>query len=144
MISLRDVIGKPIIHHETAEQVGQVRSVAIDPSTRSAVAVVTAEGRSSRVIEWTDVHSIGPDAVIVDRVRDLRPDEDRLASGAQDPIKKRVLSDRGNEHGSVTDVIVDEAGLVQMIDIDGVSVDGTRLRGLGSYALVIEADATEA
>ena len=144
MISIRDAVGKPVIHHETAEQVGQVRSIALDPTGRSAVAVVTTEGRSSRVVEWPDVHSIGPDAVIIDRVRDVRPDEDRLVSGAQDPLKKRVLSDRGNEHGSVNDVIVDESGLVQSIDVDGVSVDGTRLRGIGSYALVIEADAAEA
>ena len=144
MISLRDVVGKPIIHHETAEQAGQVRSIAIDPTRRSAVALVTAEGRASRVVEWTDVHSIGPDAVIINRVRDVQPDEDRLVSGAQDPLKKRVLSDRGNEHGAVTDVIVDESGLVQSIDVDGESFDGARLRGIGSYALVIEAEAAEA
>ena len=144
MISIRDAVGKPVIHHETAEQSGRVRSIAIDPTNRMAIAVVTAEGRNSRVVEWTDVHSVGADAVIVNHVRDVGPDEDRLVSGSQDPLKKRVLSDRGNEQGSVIDVIVDDSGLVQSIDVDGVSIAGTRLRGIGSYALVIEADAAEA
>ena len=89
------------------------------------------------------VTSVGADAVIVNRVRDVGPDEDRLVSGSQDPLKKRVLSDQGNEHGSVSDVTIDEAGLVHSIDVDGESTDGARLRGLGSYALVITADSTE-
>ncbi len=144
MISIRDAVDKPVIHHETAEQAGHVRSIVVDPTNRTAIALVVAEGRTSRVVDWTDVHSVGADAVIVNHVRDVGPDEDRLVSGAQDPLKKRVLSDQGNEHGSVSDVMIDESGLVQSIDVDGESINGARLRGIGSYALVIAADSTEA
>ncbi len=64
-------------------------------------------------------------------------------SGALDPLQKRVLSDLGNELGTVTDVTVDDDGLVEGIETGEATVAGTRLRGIGSYAVVVEADPSE-
>jgi uncharacterized protein YrrD len=142
--SLRAAIGKPVIHRETAEQVGDAHFFAVDPADHRVIALVVSQGRKTSVVPWAEIQSIGPDAVIVNESREPTADEDRAVSGALDPLDKRVLSDRGNEIGQASDAEVDDAGSIQNLHVAGGLIDGTRLRGVGSYAVVIEADPGEA
>jgi sporulation protein YlmC with PRC-barrel domain len=142
--SLRAAIGKPVIDRESAEQVGEVRCFSIDAAGHRVIALVVAQGRSTSIVDWTEIQSVGPDAVIVKTSRDPTSDEERLVSGALDPLNKRVLSDLGNELGQVADAEVDDAGLIQTLAVADQQVAGARLRGVGSYAVVIAADLGEA
>jgi uncharacterized protein YrrD len=142
MTSLREAVGKPVIVHETAEQAGEVRAFAVDAAAHRVTTLVVASGRSARLVDWDEIESIGPDAIIVRSTREAA-DDDRLASGALHPLDKRVLSDAGNELGAVRDVTVDESGSIDAVDAGDASVSGSRLRGIGSYALVVTADPSE-
>ena len=143
MTSLRTATGKPVILRETAEQLGDVRFFAVDAAAHRVVAVVVAKGRSSVVIDWDQIQNVGPDAVIVDSSREPTADDERAVSGALSPLEKRVLSDRGNELGTTTDVEIDDGGSIQTLHVADQAVDGTRLRGVGSYAVVVTADPNE-
>jgi uncharacterized protein YrrD len=142
MTSLREAVGKPVIVRETAEQAGEVRAFAVDAPAHRVTTLVVASGRSARLVDWDEIESIGPDAIIVRSTREAA-DDDRLASGALHPLDKRVLSDAGNELGAVRDVTVDESGSINAVDAGDASVAGSRLRGIGSYALVVTADPSE-
>jgi uncharacterized protein YrrD len=144
MTSLRAAIGKPVILRETAEQVGDVHFFAVDAANRRVIALVAAKGRSSLVVDWAQIQSVGPDAVIVEATREPRSDDDRAVSGALHPIEKRVLSDLGNERGNTTDVEIDDGGSIQNLHVADAVVEGKRLLGVGSYAVVITADPSEA
>ena len=144
MTLLRDAIGKPVILRETAEQLGTVRYFAIDAADARVTAVVVAAGRNARVIDWDQIENIGPDAVIVEASREPGSDDERAVSGALNPLEKRVLSDRGNELGQASDAAVDDDGAIEYVAVADEHVDGSRLRGLGSYALVVAADPAEA
>jgi sporulation protein YlmC with PRC-barrel domain len=144
MTSLLAAIGKPVINRETAEQVGEVRFFAVDAADRRVTSVVVVNGRHTSVVDWAQVQSVGPDAVIVEAARESTGDDERLTSGAAHPLGKRVLSDLGNELGQTSDVEINEDGVVQVLDVGDDRIDGTRLRGVGSYAVVIAADPAEA
>jgi len=142
--SLRDAIGKPVILRDTAEQLGAVQLFVVDAATRKVTAAAVSQGRSTDLVEWSQIESIGPDALIVDGSRETTKEDDRAVRGARHPLEKRVLSDRGNELGSVVDVEVDDSGTVQTVVIGDQHVDGARLVGVGSYAVVVTADPSEA
>jgi sporulation protein YlmC with PRC-barrel domain len=137
-------MGKPVIVRDTAEQLGDVRCFAIDGTARRVTAVVVADGRRSRVVDWEQVSSVGPDAVIVEGSREPSSDDERTASCATSAIEKRVLSDRGNELGTSVDVEIDDDGTVRELVVGDTRIVGDRLRGVGSYAVVVEADPSEA
>jgi sporulation protein YlmC with PRC-barrel domain len=144
MTSLRNAIGKPVILRETAERLGEVRYFAVDGPERKVTTLVATAGRGSLVVDWVDIQNVGPDAVIVDASREPTDSDARAVSGALSPIDKRVLTDHGNELVAATDVEIDDSGTVLEIVAGDDRIDGTRLRGVGSYAVVVEADAGEA
>jgi uncharacterized protein YrrD len=144
MISLRDAVGKPTIMRDTAEQLGAVGFFVVDAESRRVSAFGVSVGRAIRLVDWSEIQSIGPDAVIIRGSREVTSDDDRAVSGALSPLGKRALSDRGNELGTVVDVEVDDDGGVESLAIDDDQVEGSRLEGVGSYAVVVAADPSEA
>jgi sporulation protein YlmC with PRC-barrel domain len=141
--SLRTAIGKPVIERETAEQVGDVRFFAIDGIERQVTALVVSAGRASRVVDWAEIQNVGPDAVIVNSSREPADADARAVSGALSPIDKRLLTDHGNELAAVDDVEIDDSGAVVELVAGDERIGGDRLRGVGSYAVVVEADPRE-
>jgi uncharacterized protein YrrD len=141
---LADVVGKDVLSKESAEKLGQVVHVALrtDPARLDALAVKS--GRHTGLVRWADVTSLGPDAVIVtaDAARHDPADDDdkRLADGTADPMGKRLLTDAGNVVGAVDDVEFDPAtGAVGAVVANGEVYDASRVRGIGSYAVVVSA-----
>jgi sporulation protein YlmC with PRC-barrel domain len=144
MTSLRAALGKPVIDRETAEQIGDAHFFAVVAKDRRVSSLVVSQGRKTLVVGWADIQSIGPDAVIVNASHEPSSDEDRLVSGSTNPLDKRVLSDRGNEVGQATDAEVDDSGSIESLQVGDAQIDGGRLRGIGSYSVVIEAEPGEA
>ena len=137
MIGLRATVGKPGVDRATAEQVGELQHAVVDVASGRVAKLVVGHGRHHALVDWSDVTSLGPDAVIVTSSREPTSDEDRDVSGAHDPLDKRVLSDEGNELGQVLDVDVDDDGRIHELTITDETVPADRLRGVGSYAVVV-------
>jgi uncharacterized protein YrrD len=146
MRTWRDLRGTKVVSRSSAEKVGAIDRLVIDPGTRRVTAVQVGKGD---VVPWEAISGIGDDAVIIDDGGSVRPAaegrEEQTLKGDLDLGGRRVLSDTGNELGEVEDLEFDEStGEVTGLVTDGGRIDGDRLRAVGSYCVVVAHDAEHA
>ena len=146
MTSLTGLLGLPVVSRATAEDVGALTAAVIDIDRRQIVAWQVGKGRRSAVVDHAHLSGIGQAAAMLDDETSLRepttPDEIDTVKGNRILIGARVLSDTGDVIGTVADAEVDTgSGAVSIIRTSGVDVAADRLRGFGSYALVVAAEA---
>jgi sporulation protein YlmC with PRC-barrel domain len=144
VIRFSDIAGNPVMNTASALTVGRVRSVVIDPAERRVVALGVRKSKGpGDTLLWDAISAIGPDAVTVDSEQRLAEPpaalRDRLSLDV-DIVGHRVLSDQGRELGQVRDVEFDPSdGAVVTLMLKDAYVDGERLLGIGSYAVVVRA-----
>ncbi len=138
MRRLGEVLGTRVMSRSSAERVGKLERVVFDhPPRRIAVAQV-----GKFLVDWSAVSGLGTDAVVIDSGDQLRPPdgarEDAAAAGDLDWKGKRVLTDHGNEVGTVVEIEVDEAsGAIETVETTAGRFPADRLLALGSYCLVV-------
>lgn len=139
---LKDVTGARVMSKASAQKMGKVERVLLDVPPRRVVALQV--GRDG-LVDWVDVSGVGTDAVVVEseeRVRqaaDAR--EERAMAGDFDWKGKRVLSNHGNELGTVTEVELDEVtGAIEAVLTSAGQVTADRLVALGSYCVIVRHD----
>lgn len=142
MMRFTEVRKRDVVATDDAETIGRVEHLVVDPSshTVSAVRLDKVKG-DDRYVSWSDLASFGQDVVTVPRAVVLRPaDGEREENVRKETaiLGKQVLTDAGRALGDVTDVEFDpETGEVTTIITEQEQVAGTRLRGIGSYAVVV-------
>lgn len=141
MTRFSDAAGRKIVSTSTAETVGKVGQFLVDPRRRTVLAVGAAK---NSVLRWADIHAFGQDAVTVSGGERLSvPDENLAALSGKDHeiLGKRVLNTAGDEIGRTVDVEFDpeSAEIVELV-LDRGPIDGRRLVGVGSYAVIVQAD----
>lgn len=145
MSSLSALIGLPVVSRTTAQDLGAVSGAVVDIGARRVVAWQVGKGRKGAVIEHGHLFGIGQAAVVVDQDASVRPatsdEEIETVKGNRILIGARVLSDAGNVIGTVQDAEVDpDSGAISIIRTSGGGeIAADRLRGFGSYALVVAA-----
>ncbi|MEU8590122.1 PRC-barrel domain-containing protein [Streptomyces sp. NPDC048664] len=140
MTALSEVRGLPVVTLDEAREVGVFDSVALDaPAGRITHVRVTGRRRGSRTaLAWHCLHAIGPDAVLVES--EVPPGSEQPAAPGE-VLGSRVLSEDGDDRGTVRDVVFDPAtGRVEKVLTTLGEVSGDRLLGLGEYALVVRRD----
>ncbi|WP_323794147.1 PRC-barrel domain-containing protein [Nocardioides sp.] len=143
-----DLKGRKLVDTTSADTVGKVDGFLLDPATRSVVALEFKKTDHGSVVAWSDLTAVGADAVTIAEATVLGDHDERqsdLATKDGAVLKKRVLSDAGEDLGSVHDIDLDpETGaLVELIlgsKKDRRSIAGSRLLGVGSYAVVVAAE----
>ncbi len=144
MIGLRAALGRPVVARDTAETVGDVQGAVVDVPSRRIVALQVGKGRKARVAEWASISGVGPDAVVVQSESVLRdPAGDRetaFVRGGLPLLGAKVLTDRGDEAGSLDDVEFDEDSgrLVALVTGDR-RFPAADLHAIGGYAVVVAA-----
>jgi sporulation protein YlmC with PRC-barrel domain len=144
VIRFSDIDGNPVMNTASALTVGRVGALVVDPQARRVVALGVKKSKGpGDTLLWDGIKSIGPDAVTVDSDQRLAEPpkelEDRLALDVR-LIGHRVLDDHGHELGRVRDVEFDPSnGSVVTLMLKDAYVDGDRLLGIGSYAVVVRA-----
>ena len=139
------VRGHSVVSTSDARTVGRVGELVVDPGSRRVVALALSKTDGNvDTLTYDALTAIGADAVTVPSAAALSVAEGRLAElrdKRHGVLGKRVLSQRGDELGSVQDVEFDPAdGRVgALLLADGSSLDGERLHGVGSYAVVVRA-----
>ncbi len=138
-----EVLKRKVVSTDTAETVGKVSGFLVDPASRSVVGLVCKKATKGTVIPWADLTAVGGDAVTISAEDKIIPPEGRLAElhdKTHQVLRKRVLSGSGDELGKVTDVEFDpETGRLITLVLEHEEVDGSRLVGVGSYAVVVAA-----
>lgn len=137
----RELKGRPVLDVAEAREVAKVEAVVVDPDARRVVGLRVKGERPLLPLE--SVRAFGPDAVTVDGADALRLPrpgaEQRAIEGSLDPLGRLVLGDDGTELGTVDDLEADDDGTVRSLTVGGVAVEGERLLGIGSYAVVVRA-----
>lgn len=142
--SFRRAAGRKVVSRASAQEIGSVDHVLIDAARPRIAAVIVGKGKKAQLIDWEHVSGCGPDAVMVSDEGALRPPEgDReqaAADGKHAMVGKRVLTERGNDLGTIDDVTFDpETGFVLMLLIGDREVPAGSLLGSGPYAVVLDA-----
>lgn len=139
----RDATGRKVLDTSSAVTVGKVSGFVVDPVERRVVAVTVKRKGDADVLRWSDLASFGPDAVTVPGESAFTVADERvqaLSGKAGALLKKRVLTDAGDAAGTVVDVEFDpdDGRVVTLLTSEG-DVAGERLRGVGSWAVVVRA-----
>ncbi|MCD9623410.1 PRC-barrel domain-containing protein [Rhabdothermincola salaria] len=134
----RRTLGIDVIDTSDASKVGSVDGIVVDVDSSRCVGVVTGAG----VIGWDDSGGVGRDAVTIssrDLVREPSTDaEEAAVQGRSDPLGRRVLTEDGVALGKVADVSFDaETGEIRRLLLPDDDVQGNRLLGIGSYAVIV-------
>ncbi len=136
--------GHKVVSTATAETVGLVDAVVLDPSTSRVAALhLRKTSGDGDVLPWASLTAFGADAVTVsgsDVIVTATGDLVTLADKSHAVLGKRVLTTAGTELGHVDDIDFDPADgrLVSLVLAKGAgAVDGPLLRSVGSYAVVV-------
>lgn len=139
--------GHKVVSTSTADTVGKVERLVVDPQTKSVVALELKKTSNASGLAWGDITSFGTDAVTIgaeDKLAEHSEEVEILASKGRRILDKRVLSDAGDELGTVKDVDFDPANgsITSLLLVDGSvpEVAGRRLVGIGSYAVIVAAE----
>ena len=140
--SFRAANGRKVVSRTNARDLGAVNHLLVDAGQRRIAAVVIGRGRHARLVEWAQLSSFGPDAVMVADEVSLRPPaDDRERAGADGKLEmvgKRALTERGNDLGTVRDVTFDAGtGALEMLVIGDREIPSGSLLGSGPYAVVL-------
>lgn len=143
MRRLSATVGTKVMSSASAQRVGTVQRALIDVPPRRIVGLQV--GRDE-LVDWEAIRGVGPDAVVIEDERRVRAAadarEERALAGELDWKGKRVLSDLGDELGTVTEVEFDESdGTIHAVGTTTGPVAAERLHALGSYCLVVRHDA---
>lgn len=133
---------RKVISTAGAETVGRIKDLIVDPRTRqiAALALRKTPGDGD-ILPWNDMTAFGHDAITVqspERIVKAEGDLAILSDKDHRVLGKRVLTDRGEEIGSVSDLEFDpESGALRALLIGKDEVSGERLHGIGSYAVIV-------
>lgn len=135
--------GRKVVATASADTVGQVRELLVDPATRSVVAFRLKKYDHGEVLRWGALTAVGVDAITVadtGALTGLDADLEPLSGKSRRMVKKRVLSTAGVDLGVVGDVTFDPASgrLSTIVLKDDTEIDASRLVGIGSYAVVVQ------
>jgi uncharacterized protein YrrD len=134
-----------VVNTSTATRVARVDGFVVLPGPARVVLLRLGKvSGAGTLLAWEDLQGFGPDAVTVATDAVIRPARDAVEQRAEDNdleiIGKRVLTERGMELGPVTDADFDpETGAVTSLITKAETIAGSRLIGLGSYAVVVSA-----
>ena len=141
--SFRQANGRKVVSRASALDLGAVSHLLVDAGRRRIGAIVVGRGKHARLVEWGQLSSFGPDAVMVADEASLRPPgDDRERAGADGKLEmvgKRALTERGNDLGTIDDVTFDAgSGVLEMLRIGEREIPSGSLLGSGSYAVVLD------
>ena len=137
-----EATGRKVVSIATAQSVGRIDEFAVDPATHTIRALVLGKASGGHVLRWDAIAAFGADAVTVTGadVTDEGDEQIEALSGKHHRmLGKRVLTTRGDDLGSLADVEFDAGtGEILALHLKDHTVEGGHLRGVGSYAVVVE------
>jgi sporulation protein YlmC with PRC-barrel domain len=139
-----DATGRQVVSTTTAATVGKIDDFVVDPQRQAVVAVTLKKADAGTTLTWPNITAFGADAVTVtggDVLTEPTPEIAALSGKDHHLLGKRVLSTGGDDLGKVDDVEFDPAtGTITALLLPSGEVAGGRLVGVGSYAVVVQAD----
>ncbi len=143
-VSFRQATGRKVVSGASGQDLGEVNHLLVDAEQHRIAAVIVGRGKHAQLVDWEHLSGFGPDAVMVSDEGALRaPFDDReraAAHGNLELVGKRVLSEQGNELGTLDDVTFDPGtGAMEMLRIGDREIPAGSLLGSGPYAVILDA-----
>lgn len=136
---------RQVVALDTAKKVGRVEGFVVSPGDATVATLLCGKTPGEgTLLDWSDLKAFGADAVTVpsaDVFRTPHGQREELAvKGRLEVVGRRVLTERGDGLGEIVDVDFDpETGRVRALLTNREEVDGERLLGVGTYAVVVSA-----
>jgi sporulation protein YlmC with PRC-barrel domain len=133
VVEARTLHDRAVIQADSAERVGTVEDVVLDPGARMVDGLLVSRGHSlfggkRTFVPASQVRAVGPDAILVlvrasddDAPAPTLPNNARLS----ELVGRKVVSDGGEVIGAVRDVLIDDAGL----QLEGYTLEDTSTSG---------------
>lgn len=124
----RKFISMPIISLAEGMQIGNVRSLIIDPVKMEVAALIIDQRgwfREQKIIPYAKVKSVGSDAITIDQSSNVQkpinmPELLKLIKERTNPINTKVIAENGKVIGEVDEYYIDEAtGKISGLEISG-------------------------
>ena len=134
--------GQKVMSTSTATTIGKVEEFVVDPAERTVVALTLKKtGGDADTLLWSALTAFGRDAVTVAGADALTVADERVAllgDKHHTVLGKRVLTEGGDDLGEIKDVEFDAVtGTVTALLTRTEEISGSRLHGVGSYAVVV-------
>ncbi len=123
-----DIIDKPIVAADRGKKIGGVKDVLFSASQKKVLGLLVEEGgllATAKVVPFSQIDSIGSDAVIVKDINAVipageRPDMDATMEGENVAKGTRVMTDDGKDVGKIADIFFDEtSGTIEGYEVSG-------------------------
>lgn len=127
-----EIAGRPVVTVDSGEDIAEVRDVVFSHDNGYLVGFTLNKrgwlaGPLKQALDWSGVHALGPDAVMIASRESLAASDAEIVSAgdAEDVVGGRVITDNGRELGTVTDLVlaVDEQARVVGYEIGGPAVE---------------------
>jgi sporulation protein YlmC with PRC-barrel domain len=118
VIRATELNGRSVVDLDSAEEVGRIDRIVLDPDTRQVAGFLVSRGaaltggRTQMTVPASSVRAIGPDAITIHRARTVDAGSiERLETlpKASDVIGRKVVSEDGRLLGKVDDVLIHRA-----------------------------------
>ena len=117
MIRATELSGRAVIDIDTAERIGTIEKLILDPEGKRVAGFVVSKGagfpgaKERTIVPSSAVHAIGPDAVTVRRDAIAAADIGRIESlpRGSDVIGRKVVTEDGRYLGKVDDLLIERA-----------------------------------
>jgi len=130
----RKFISMPIVSLAEGIQIGNVRSLIVDPVKMEVAALVIDQRgwfREQKIIPYAKVKSVGSDAVTIDQSSNVQkpvnlPELLKLINERSNPVGTKVIAENGTVIGVVDEFYIDKV----TGKISGLEISGKLLKGL--------------
>lgn len=146
-VSLAELEGRRVIAADDATEIGHAKHLVLSSDARRVEAMhVAGKRKHAELVDWADITSVGSDAVMVRSATASRePSSDTDADFVRENVTiigSSVLDTEGYEIATVTDLEFDaESGEVLSVTTSNGRIGSDRLRSIGTFALVVDAEA---
>ena len=111
LLNIGSIIGRPALSLQTANKLGQVDDLVVDPLKGQLMGFsIQCLDQSHALVDWRVVHSVGSDAIMVDG-DDSLVDVDRspikvFPQAKKDLIGVKVITEHGELMGKISDLFL--------------------------------------
>jgi uncharacterized protein YrrD len=127
-----DVIGKPVITHDTGEQVGKIEDLIVDYNSNQLLGFLVYRGGwagGARVLPWSSGITVGPEAVVALSEREIveAKQDFRISVVLEHDavMGMTVMTTDGRTLGTLVDIVFDaQSGSVRFYELTRGSLAG--------------------
>lgn len=126
------LVGKPVLTLDGESPV-EVKDVVFDTGSGRILGFTMRKhgflgGPVSETLAWSDVHGLGPDAIVVADATKLTKGDGAMAGGG-DVIGDRIITESGTDLGVVVEVVVATGSAAEVVGFEIESTSGDQSRG---------------